>query len=74
MGKEQTAVCTGGLVVEVKDAVRLKLDLRPSRIEETDVGRNCERFFFLGGGAEGGGGAAGLAVYHNDKDLGTNFA
>ena len=32
MGKEQRAVCSGGLVVVVEDAVWLKLS--PSRVEE----------------------------------------
>ena len=32
----------GGLVVEVVAAVWLKLGLSPSRVEEADVGRNCE--------------------------------
>ena len=34
MGKEQRAVCSGDLVVEVEAAVRLKLGLSPSRVEE----------------------------------------
>ena len=34
MGKEQRAVCSGGLVVEVEAAVWLQLGLSPSRGEE----------------------------------------
>ena len=34
MGKEQRALCSGGLVVEVETAVLLKLGSSPSRIEE----------------------------------------
>ena len=40
MGKEQRAVCSGVLVVEVVATVLLKLGLSPSRIEKADVGRN----------------------------------
>ena len=42
MGKEQSAVCSGGLVGEVEAAVLLRLGLSPSRVEEADVGRNCK--------------------------------
>ena len=34
MGKEQRAVCSGGLIVEVEAAVWLKLGLSPSRVKE----------------------------------------
>ena len=34
MGKEQRALCNGGLVVEVEAADWLKLGLSPSRVEE----------------------------------------
>ena len=34
MGKEQRALCSGGLVVEVEAAVWLKLGLSSSRVEE----------------------------------------
>ena len=41
MGKEQRAVCSDGLVVEVEAAVWLKLGLTPSGAEEADSGRIC---------------------------------
>ena len=34
MGREQRAVCSGGLIVEVEAAVWLSLSLSPSRVEE----------------------------------------
>ena len=40
MGKEQRAVCSGSLVVEVEAAVLLKLGLSVSRVEEADFARN----------------------------------
>ena len=49
MGKEQWAVCSGGLVVEVVAAVLLKLGLGPSRVEETESRRNCEVTHQTGG-------------------------
>ena len=38
MGKEQRAVCSGGLIVEVEAAILLKLSLSPSRVEKAGVG------------------------------------
>ena len=45
MGKEQRAVCSVGLVVEVEAAVLSKLGLSPSRVEEVYVAANLEGVF-----------------------------